>query len=176
MALSKRATKIWLDRWCALYAVASDAPLAPLAGRASFGHADLTVIYEWKFRRYYPGKKIKALTARSTDVQARDWTRRAISNTDDLAALRLAGLLPGCAPAGASAVLMVADPQRFTVMNKRAIKSLVYHELWDTAAQGSGATYERWLEYLQICRRLSTDHAMTLREIDRALWQAEGRP
>lgn len=176
MALSKRATKTWLDRWCARYPVASDAQLVPLAGRASFGHADLTVIYRWKFRRYYLDQKIKALTTDSTNAQARDWTRRANINADDLAALRLAGLLPGCATAGASAVLMAANPQRFTVMDKRAIKSLAYLKLWDTAAQGSGATYEHWLAYLQICRKLSTDHALTLRDIDRALWRAEGRP
>jgi len=46
MVLSRAATKMWLDRLAGVYDVASDAAVARFAGRASFGHADLMVIYQ----------------------------------------------------------------------------------------------------------------------------------
>lgn len=166
----------WLISWNARYPVAYDAAITPLWGAQSFGLSELSVIYQWKFRGLWPDRKIAALHAGVATKQARSWTARARANRDDLAALCIAGMLPGAGAAGASAVLMVADPDRFTVMDKRAIRSLEHLGRWNTATQGESASYRHWEKYLLECHSLSSQSKLSLRDVDRALYAANGRP
>lgn len=174
--MNKAATIAWLGKWNALYDTVYDNEVSKYRGRRSLGLDELEVIYGWKYRGLWPAKKVRALREHVTDRQARDWTRRALACPDDLGALCIAGLLAGAGPGGASAVLTAADPIRFTVMDTRAIKSLAFLGKWSIDAQGSVASYRHWLDYLDQCRGLAMLSGMDLREVDRALYEAAGKP
>lgn len=173
--MTRTETISWLRKWNARYHVSYDGPISQFRDRNSLGLDDLEVIYRWKFRGLWPSSKVRALRSNVTESQARDWTGRALADPDDLGALCIAGLLAGVGPGGASAVLMVARPERFSVMDTRALKSLAFIGQWDTDRQGWRSSYRHWIRYLDECRRLAGLSAMTLREVDRGLYQSAGR-
>jgi hypothetical protein len=119
----------WVDDWSGRYPTSYDAQLDGLAGMDTFGPDDVARVYQWKYRGLWPGRKIEAMRAFSGGLIA-SLTHRAFSNADDLAALTILMLIPGAQAAGASAILMARDPLRFTVMDSRAIKSLIYLSRW----------------------------------------------
>lgn len=102
-------------------------------------------------------------------------TRRAFACQDELGALRILTLIPSVGPAGASAILMAHDPNRFTVMDVRAIKSLHFLGRWNGEKFGWSASAFGWPTYLATCVELSTRSRRSLRDVDRALWAAKGR-
>jgi len=85
-------------------------------------------------------------------------------------------LIPGAQAAGASAILMAHKPNQFTVMDVRAIQSLIWLQRWSAEAQGAKASSLRWPDYLDQCRDISTRTSHTLRTVDRALYMSRGRP
>lgn len=166
----------WLQKWNALYDTSYDLSIAAYQGRKVLGIKEVANIYRWKYRGLWPDKKVHTLKSKVVDKQVRDWTRRALACSDDLGSLCIAGLLPGAGPGGASAILMAAEPSRFTVMDTRAIKSLAYLDRWKIVEQGDKASYWHWPAYLDECRRLAAISGLTLREIDRALYKSAGQP
>jgi hypothetical protein len=174
-----RALINWLDKWEPQYRVAKDAQISALSGLLEFGHAELKAVYLWKYGRTYT-TQYRALTSgpkRITDPAAKRLTRAAFEMTSELGALRAVAELPGASgAAGASAVLMAANPQRYTVVAWRALASLEYLGRWSRRAQAGQATFVSWLLYLDACRALADESNRSLRSIDRALWQAKGRP
>jgi hypothetical protein len=63
----------------------------------------------------------------------------------------------------ASAVLTAIDPARYTVIDFRALESL--------GIKNKTITVDFYLEYLGYCRRLANKFRITLRHMDRVLWQ-----
>lgn len=172
------ALTTWVDKWAMRYPVLAEREkLGDLYDRKrkSFRLDQLEIIYRWKYARLWPDRKVAALRANCDERQARDWTRRAISCPDDLGALAFVHLLPGANAAGGSAILTVADQKRFTVMDRRAIKSLVCLGQWDPTVQGTTASATHWIEYLRECRKISERTNRSLRTVDHALYQSRGR-
>ena len=163
----------WVDKWSAKYPPTWDKNVQPLAGRPSFGHKEVEAVYQWKFRRLWPQRKIDAMRTLSQN-EVISLTGRAFSCADELGALLILTLIPGARTAGASAILMAHDPERYTVMDIRALRSLISLGLWSKGAQGSQASGLRWLDYLHVCRDLAQRTNRSLRTIDRALWAANG--
>ena len=102
-------------------------------------------------------------------------SRRAFACPDELGALLILSLIPGARAAGASATLMAQKPDVFTVMDGRAINSLIWLQRWSAERQGTAASALRWLEYLDQCRDISARTSRSLREVDRALYTSDGR-
>lgn len=102
-------------------------------------------------------------------------TRRAFVCADDLGALLILTLIPGVRAAAASAILTVRDSERYTVMDVRALRSLIMMGLWSETDQGTAASCLTWLHYLDVCRELAHRSDRSLRTVDRALWAANGR-
>ena len=163
----------WIDYWAAKYDGAYDAVLEPLAGRPEFGPDEVATVYRWKYRKLWPQRKIDRMRA-LPDSKVRLYTRRAFENRDQLAALLILTLIPGADAAGASAILTAQDPERYTVMDRRALQSLTALHRWQPDDQGRRASASSWLEYLEACRGLQTETGRPLRTIDRALWAANG--
>jgi hypothetical protein len=163
----------WIDRWSAEYPPAWDANVVRLAGRQAFYHKDLETVYEWKFRGLWPQRKIRLMLA-FPEQQVASLSRRAFSCSDELGALMILTLIPGARAAGASAILTVYDPTRYTVMDVRALQSLITLERW-SEDQGVVASCLAWPEYLDVCRGLANQVDRPLRTVDRALWAAKGR-
>jgi hypothetical protein len=65
----------------------------------------------------------------------------------------------------ASAILTMVYPDRYTIIDFRALEALGIQ-------RGDGEeTVEFYLEYLQTCRSLAQEYKIDLRTLDRALWQ-----
>ncbi len=101
-----------------------------------------------------------------------DLTSRAFACNDDLGALLVVCQLAGPGPALGSVFLMANAPDRYTVMDTRALKSL--RALGLIPPGRADATAADWLDYLRACRALASKVGASLRTIDRALYQANG--
>jgi hypothetical protein len=55
------------------------------------------------------------------------------------------------------------DQERYTIIDCRALESL--------GVKNYIATVNYYLTYLEHCRHFASEHAVGLRELDRALWQ-----
>jgi hypothetical protein len=97
----------------------------------------------------------------------------AIGMEDDLDALTKLLVLHGVKERVASAVLAAYRPDSYTVMDVRAWASLTRHG-YLRDAQGS-SWLKAWVPYLETCRSLARRHGVTLRTLDRALYEAKGR-
>ena len=71
-----------------------------------------------------------------------------------------------------SAVLTAANPERYTVMDTRAIVSV--RALGLPGASFDNADHREWLDYLTTCRSLRDTTGESLRAVDRALFKAQG--
>jgi hypothetical protein len=163
----------WVDRWSRKYQQVGDSRIEKLAGKDAFSAEDVQKVYEWKYRRMWPKRKIEAMR-RLPEERVVDLSRRAFLCDDELGALMILTLIPGAGAAGASALLMARDPSRYTVMDVRAINSLIALGFW-SENQGTRASCLTWPDYLSVCRNLAALTHRSLRIVDRALWSANGQ-
>ncbi len=82
-------------------------------------------------------------------------------------------LLHGVGVPMASALLMVWQPDQHTVIDVRAVKSLVNNSEIDDPAPD---LYPPYMKYLDKCKEISKRCGRSLRTVDRALYKANGRP
>lgn len=172
--------KRWVHAWSVTYNAAADSVLGQIAGTACIDLETLITISTWKLRRLWPAQAERRLR-QNDEAVVKDLTRRAISNTDDAAALALLTMIHGLAPRTASAVLMAADPERFTVMDIRSWNSLKAlsesgHVAFPrrTYAPGAKGWAQYWPDHLAACRSISLSTSCSLREVDWALFSANG--
>ncbi len=71
--------------------------------------------------------------------------------------------LQGVAVPVASAILTAIYPERYTVIDFRALEAL--------GSKTTDRSVNFYLAYLTHCRQLAKAHHVTLRALDRALWQ-----
>lgn len=165
----------WVEAWSRRYPVEYDRDLVGVRGQAHLSRDDLEKVYTWKFKGLWPARKVRAMRA-VPEHEIAGLTARAFRCDDELGALLILMLIPGLQAAGASAVLMAQDPDRYTVMDVRALRSLAALGRWSADERGTEATAQEWPEYLDTCRRLQEETGHPLRVIDRALWAADGSP
>ena len=112
----------------------------------------------WKTVRSRP--KIAA----NTEAAVVDATRRALATVDE--AIRIGALLEleGVGVPTASTLLYFAFPDDYPILDVRALESL---------GVKPRSTYPVgfWLEYLETCRDLSRHAGVSIRTLDKALWQ-----
>jgi hypothetical protein len=91
-------------------------------------------------------------------------SRRSLGTDDERERMKALLTLRGVGVPTASALLHFAFPDRYPILDVRALESLGRPE------QG---TYSLafWLRYLEACRRLATAHGVSIRTHDKALWQ-----
>ena len=127
--------------------------------RGYFELAELLEVCAWK-----TGRTTSRVESNSSPaVQA--VTKRALATDDE--AERMAALLElnGVGVPTASAILHFAFPDRYPILDVRALESLGY--------ESSRTTYSVafWLRYLGTCRALAKEHSVSIRTLDKALWQ-----
>ncbi len=170
----------WVLAWSGRYDRSYDAPIERLAGTSELGLEETKEVYRWKLRRLWP-ERASRLVESWVDEDVRRLTSRAAQCNDEMAACRLLQMLPGAGPAVASALLMAMNPRRYTVMDKRSLKSLHALGFWPDE-YGRVASTWFYPEYLSVCRKLCAQLGdpvpagfRTLRTLDRALFKARGR-
>ena len=96
----------------------------------------------------------------SADVEA--VTKMALLAPEHLAH-RVLTLLDGVGVRVASALLTVARPDKFTVIDELAVRTLRAHDEWDS-------TWPPYADYVSTCGGLAKRCKSDLRTLDRALW------
>jgi hypothetical protein len=144
------------------YAYNDDAP-ALAAGKhiakGTYSRAHLETIYRWKTG----GRGISRIR-RNTDEEIADALRLAASANTDRSGLAVLRGLSGVDIPVASAVLTTINPGRYTIIDFRALQSLGVND-------PPVLTVSYYLEYLGVCRELAKQQKVSLRVLDRALWQ-----
>lgn len=144
------------------YAYDDDVPALEAGKQIAQGdhsRVHLQTVFRWKTG----GRGISRLR-RNTDEEIADALRLAVSANTDRAALAVLRGLSGVDIPVASAVLTTISPKRYTIIDFRALQSLGIEN-------PPTLTISFYLEYLRACRQLSETLKVSLRELDRALWQ-----
>jgi hypothetical protein len=126
--------------------------------RGRYARKYLLEIFEWK-----TGGRGRSRLANNSDQEIADALKLAIVAKTDRAAVAVLTGLNGIAVPVASAVLTVIDPTRFTIIDFRALEALNVNE--------ANLTIDFYLDYLEECRRVAQKHNVSLRTLDRAMWQ-----
>ncbi len=118
---------------------------------------DLRHIARWK----YPGKALANLVEKNTLIEVTEISRTSFSATTER--LRIGALLAlhGVGWPMASVILHFAFPDRYPMLDKRVMRVV-----------GGPAAYsfDRWVEYTDLCREASRRLDVSMRILDRALW------
>lgn len=122
-----------------------------------FTRAHLADIVAWKSPR-----SLRIL--HENEAEIRDALHLAMITETERAAIATLIALDGVGVPVASAVLTMVDENRYTIVDRRALESL---------GQPPRPQYavNFYLDYLDVCRELSRKHGVSLRTLDRALWQ-----
>ena len=150
-----------IDSLAERYGAAQDTE-ALAAGRriasGNYSRDNLIIIVKWKSPR--PAALIELNT--ENDIAVALKFASALTTPEAMAAAVLTAL-HGVGIPMASAILTAINPQRYTVLDYRALESLGIKNWPDSFAF--------YVAYLEACRELATTHGKPLRTLDRALWQ-----
>jgi hypothetical protein len=126
--------------------------------RGYYTRAEFIEVCAWKTVRSRPK------VASNTEAAVVDATRRSLAAGDE--ATRIAALLEleGVGVPTASTLLYVAFPGDYPILDVRALESL-------GVKPRSQYPVSFWLAYLEACRALAGRAGVSLRTLDKALWQ-----
>jgi hypothetical protein len=143
------------------YEYGQDDEALAAGARIAAGHydrEDLKVIVRWKSARR------AALIDDNSDLDiARSLRFASDSRTSERSAIETLTKLHGVGIPVASAILTLINPDRYTIIDYRALESLGVTDWPDSA--------EYYLAYLAACRELARRYHKSPRTLDRALWQ-----
>jgi hypothetical protein len=123
-----------------------------------YSRANLMVIACWKAE----GRDFSRPN-RNSDEEIADALHLAIEAKTERAAIAVLDGLTGVDVPIASAILTAIDPERFTILDFWALEAL--------GRTTRNRSVDFYLTYLTACRRLATEHGVTLLDFSRALWQ-----
>ena len=126
---------------------------------------ELVLVCEWKTGRS------RRLVARNTEEDIEFVTGEALSAPDEPTRMATMIWLWGVDVPSASALLYFAFPDDYPIIDVRALESL-------GQPQPRYYSIKFWTEYLDACRTLAEELGVSIRTLDKALWQAsvEMRP
>jgi hypothetical protein len=124
-----------------------------------FTRENLNAIFEWKTRG-----RGRSRIQKNSNAEIADALRLALLAKTDRAAVAVLNGLNGVQIPVASAILTAIDPARFTIIDFRALEAL-------NIVDQPYITIDFYLAYLAVCRRIAKENRVTLRTLDRALWQ-----
>ena len=98
--------------------------------------------------------------------------RSALRAKGDVAALARLEILNGVKARTGSALLAIFRPERYTVMDWRARQTLEAFGYLQDLHRASWTNV--WPDYMSLCRDIASRTGVSLRDLDRALWSAQG--
>jgi hypothetical protein len=126
--------------------------------RGHYTREEFIEVCAWKTTRSRP--KI----ARNTESAVIEATRRALAAADEGERISALLALEGVGVPTASTLLYAAFPDDYPILDVRALESL-------GVKPRSQYPVSFWLQYLDACRRLAHRCAVSIRTLDKALWQ-----
>jgi hypothetical protein len=124
---------------------------------------DLCAICDWKAPRAAGNAR------KNTDAEVQEITRLALSCAEERVRIEVLQVLHGVNYPTASVILHFYHPDPYPIIDYRALWTLGF-------TQPSQYRFEFWWQYVQACRKLHErakrdDETLTMRKLDRALWQ-----
>ena len=161
-----RISKGWIEAWAAEYGDYDSSRVEDLFGKARPTYEDIERVYRWKSARSVG----HFLTNDSEHVVST--VRAALRAKDDAAALARVEGLSGVKARTGSALLAIFRPERYTVMDWRARQTLEAFGYLQDLRRASWTNV--WPGYMSLCRDIASRTGVSLRDLDRALWGAQG--
>ena len=134
--------------------------LAEAIKRGFMTRDDLISVAKWKWR----GGRVRQLAAENSEEEVREITRVSFSARSER--LRIGALLAlrGVNWPMASVILHFAFPDRYPILDVRAMTTVGGSTIY---------TFEKWKQYVEICRECAEQMGVTMRILDRALWTVD---
>ncbi len=120
--------------------------------------ADLVELGTWKSPR------IRSRVASNSDELTTEATRVALSTNSEELRIKVLLALFGVGWPVASVILHLCHCEDYPILDFRALWSL-------QTPVPKQYTFEFWNAYTACCRRLAQKHSLSMRDLDRALWQ-----
>jgi hypothetical protein len=131
---------------------------AAVRARGYYTRDEFLEVCRWKTPRSRPK------VASNTEAVVIEATRQALAAADEATRISALLALTGVGVPTASTLLYCAFPDDYPILDVRALESL-------GVKPRSQYPVTFWLEYLQACRGLAREHSVTIRTLDKALWQ-----
>jgi hypothetical protein len=131
---------------------------AAARGRGHYTRPEFIEICAWKTARSRPK------VASNTEPAVIEATARALTDTDEETRVRALLELAGVGVPTASTLLYFAFPAEYPILDVRALESL-------GVKARSKYPVSFWLEYVRVCRELARQCGVSIRTLDKALWQ-----
>ena len=131
---------------------------AAARARGYYLRREFLVACAWKTPRSAPR------VALNTEAAVRAATRRALADPDESARMQALLSLSGVGVPTASTLLYFAFPALYPILDVRALGAL-------GVKPRSQYPISFWLGYLEACRALAAECGVSIRTLDRALWQ-----
>lgn len=131
---------------------------AAARARGHYTREEFLTVCEWKTSRS------RSKVERNDAAAVEEATRHALESADERERMEALAALEGVGVPTASTLLHFAFPDDYPILDVRALESL---------GQRSRSVYpvEYWLRYLDVCRELALRHGVSIRTLDKALWQ-----
>lgn len=150
--------------WASRYPIEDDEEVeesvAPkVRNRRYFVKAELQTVCNWKTHRS------KSRVAKNTEGYVEEVTRTALSTPDERLRIEVLTLLDGVEWPTASVLLHFGHSDPYPILDFRA--------LWSLGIDKPPIDYDFnfWWQYTQSCRKLAAKTKVSMRTLDRALWQ-----
>lgn len=129
-----------------------------IRARGYYTRAEFIEVCAWKTVRSRPKVAV------NTESAVTGATRSALATADEAARMTALLALEGVGVPTASTLLYCAFPERYPILDVRALESL-------GVKPRSQYPLSFWLGYLDACRLLARRAGVSLRTLDKALWQ-----
>jgi hypothetical protein len=152
-----------IPRWTDRYDDSAEAAVGAIAcaarARGFLDHAEFVQLGEWKSPR------IRPRVAANDPTFVKAVTRTAFTTPDERLRIEVLTLLRGVAWPMASVILHWCHPDRYPILDYRA--------LWSLGVDPLPAYYDFpfWWAYTEYCRELAGGAGLSMRKLDQALWQ-----
>jgi hypothetical protein len=151
-----------LPTWAGRYSIPADAEVEKVGpsarARGYLERDEFLELCRWKTPRSQPR------CAANSEEFVREVTRTAFGTRNDELKIRVLLLLEGVSWPTASVILHFCDAERYPILDVRA--------LWSVGLRTVPAyTYSLWRQYTSLIRGISDRTRLSMRAIDRALWQ-----
>jgi len=150
--------------WASRYSYGEEAQVEKIAVRSRaagyFEKPDFLEICRWKSPRIGPRCR------ENSDEFIRAVTKAALSTPCEEFRIKAPTLLRGVQWPVASVLLHFAHAEPYPIIDFRALWSLG----WDLDGQRD-FNFEFWWSYVQFCRNAAVEYGVSMRVLDRALWQ-----
>jgi hypothetical protein len=164
LAFTLRFPRSEVELWAALYDSAQDALIeqrvAPrIRAWGYLSKVDFLVLARWKSPRSQPRCE------QNPDDYIRAVTQAAFSTPNERLRIEALLLLKGVSWPTASVLLHFGHPDPYPILD--------YRSLWSVGVRVAPNKYDfdLWWGYTQFCRKLADRSGVTMRTLDRALWQ-----